>query len=576
MIRQSFYQLPRIIQERFIAASAGYSPPTPILALDLPPPRTPFYWLAGSAVCALVAVGVLGFGYGDLTQTWAIAPPVAIAVYSVLLALCLWCAFAAWASHQANAAIPYRRGRFVFPSNLVDSSSPVFRVYPLSELNSVDVVDGSRVVLVFREGFRARFETASNEAASLARDTIVSAKRALIELEIEGRDADGRELSRLNPLLEPRYSNPLSSRQSMTEPVPRFRYWAMLGASLLGLALGVGLFTVRNTLSERRLFARAVAENTASAYRNYLDRGGKRPEVNALLLPRAELAELMQRGDLAELEAYARENANSPIRAELDAAVRLRLLEALSAATKQRTLGALDAFREQHAAAAPLVQTELRAARRDIVAEAFERFAPRAAETAGLVPFMKAILAHVVEHGPLMEVRFHRAVSESVARADELVRNDKYFRPSQVPSQYFEQTRLEPWLERIFQRIYKGFGLIFPTDILNVKRGEPLAGDDLPASLEVPTLAISFSTNMGRGISNRNPGGMFFGVGFLFRARLVLAGKEPLELRYSTWRPPDLLKLREGKISVAEVYERMAEDAFKGFDNKLGLWLFKR
>lgn len=576
MIRQSFYQLSRVIQDRFIDAAQGRTIPEPILLALAPPGRAVRYWSIASAVALVATAAALAVGYGNLSSGWALAPQSAVLVYGALASLCLWCAARAFIAQHVAKSVPYLRGRFVFPACLVDTTRSDFVIYPVTDLTRAEVVGGRRVALQFSGqqsgSARFEFEADSADAAATACEALVSWKRELLERELQGV-----ERVQLDPLSEPRYSNPLSSRVGRQRPTVPFRHLVVPVCLVAGFGLGFGLGNVRNVLSERRLFARAVHDNSPAAYRAYLERGGTRPEVASLLLPRAELAALVQGTDLAALEAYSVANPDSAIRVEIDAVLRERLLAELNVATRERTLAALEKFQREHAAALPLVAKEVRSVRLSILNEVFERFVPRAAETPGLLPFMKAVMAHVAEHGPVLQVRFQRIIPESSARADELVRNDKYFNAALVPSQYFEEARLEPWMQLVFQRVFRGFGLIFPTDVLDVQRGPALPiAPDLPTNAATPTLAISYSTNMGRGIPNRNPTGTFFGVGFLFQARLLLDSAKPVELRYSTWKPPDLLKLREGKLKIADVYQNMANDAFKSFDTRIGAWLFKR
>jgi hypothetical protein len=81
---------------------------------------------------------------------------------------------------------------------------------------------------------------------------------------------------------------------------------------------------------------------------------------------------------------------------------------------------------------------------------------------------------------------------------------------------------------------------------------------------------------MGSGIGNLNPSGTFVGVGFLFKGYLKAPGwSTPLETKYSTWKPPELLKLRKGELSVPNVYSSMADAAFGTFETRLLAWLFR-
>jgi hypothetical protein len=116
MIRQSFYQLPRITQDRFIAATAGHCPPEPLLISSVPSERAPTYWMVASGVATLAAIFALRLGYGDLSSSLAIAPHYMWGVYGLLITAILWAAFMAFSARKTSATVPYRRARYVFPS----------------------------------------------------------------------------------------------------------------------------------------------------------------------------------------------------------------------------------------------------------------------------------------------------------------------------------------------------------------------------------------------------------------------------------------------------------------------------
>jgi hypothetical protein len=183
----------------------------------------------------------------------------------------------------------------------------------------------------------------------------------------------------------------------------------------------------------------------------------------------------------------------------------------------------------------------------------------------------------LADHGPAVEVRFQRVVPESVERADEIVQRDKFFAKVMLPSQYFDAEHSKEREAVLFGHLNERFDAAFPADALRLVMGEPLLpGQEIPERSVRPTLYVSHSTNMGRGIPNQKPNGTFVGIGFLFKARFVIpGGSDPLAMKYSIWHLPDLLRLRKGKLTISRVYLNMADDAFGGFDEKLIDWLFQ-
>jgi hypothetical protein len=462
---------------------------------------------------------------------------------------------------------------FLFPSGVIDARRASLRIHPLEELAESRVANAN-LQLRFADGSKFGFEAKDAAAAETAREMLVTAKRELLEAKLES-DPD---LTSFNPLLAPRYSNPLAPPKAHAPAIPKWRIFTPLFALLLGVAMGSLVGFVRNTLSERKMFTRAVEQNTPGAYQAYLSNGGRREEVEALLLPSAEFEAIKQKGSLDELEKFALDNPTSPVKASIDLELRQALLGALNEAKQAGNFSALDHFAETHPTA-KLVHAEIQAARAALMREVLTNFADKhAAKDDELVPFFEKLLQYLAANGPRLEVRFHRIVPDSVPKADEAVSRDKYFIKTMLPSQYFDDERSREREEVIFGHLSERFTQAFKAEALTLVHGKPLASnDEVPERPEVPTLFISHSTNMGQGIRNVKPNGTFVGVGFVFRASFVIPGQEQsLQLKYSTWKPPDLLKLRKGQLTIANVYLTMAESAFSAWDERIVKWLFQK
>jgi hypothetical protein len=576
MRHQSFYQLSRIIQDRYIAAADAQTLPSPILSAAASTVRWNRFWLSLALAGLAGLVLTLCLGYGSLVHPLSTSPPAMAWLYAALLlitGLSLQLAYFQW--HALHYA-PFPRGRFLFPSGVIDSGSANFRILPIAELEKVELGNGSEICLVFVGNVREYFTTQSPEAAHAVREGILAAREEWLE-----KQHSSSELTLLDPLLEPRYSNPLSSRQPRQAPQPwGTRFLGPFGAYLLLAALtlpaGFGLRNVRNVLSERKMYARAVAENTVESYQAFLAKNEQPRDVAAVLLPRAQFTQLLTGNSVAPLEKFLAESTSLSIRPEVEERLKERLLSELQSLQDADSLSSLDAFANQHSTSVYLVRKQWLAARQALVQRALQRFIPRAASTAGLIPFMEATLEYVAKSGPNFEVRFQRVIPPSSIRADETVRADPEALQTQVPSQYFDAARIEPWRERIYQHLVHSFGLAFRPDVLRITQAEWLPSNTELPSYGGPGLFISYSANMGSGIRNQNPNGTFFGVGIQVRARLVHPHAEPVEMRFAFWSPPDLLRLRQGKLSTAQVYEAMANAAFQAFEKRLVAWIFKR
>jgi hypothetical protein len=574
MRRVKFFELSRNAQDRFIAATRGAMLPRPLAQQAT---RAPFPWVwAGSALVGIVAFVVLvRWGYGQLDSPFAIAPKALLGAAAGALVAALFCAGQAVARFLEARRLPFPRGHFLFPIGLVDATSYEFRIRSTTDLSAVTTGEAGQVGLRFADGYSKRLPLPDAVQPGDFEQAVAQAQQQLRQAQAAG---DAQALAGLDPLSEPRYSNPLAPRSRYTRPTPKWRKLTFPLALLLGGVVGAAVGIVRNQRSERALYAAARHLDTPEAYQAYLARGGKRSDVAELLLPSAELRRVVDTGSLPALEQYAREHPASAIRPAIDLALRNALLRALGEAKDVHTMTALSEFASAHADFVALVQAELSVARRDLSRSFGERFLQTsAADTDGLEQFVGTLCTYLAQHGPEVEVRFQRLVPDSVERADDIVQRDKYFAKVMLPSQYFDAERSKAREDVLFEHLNDRFEAAFPSDVLRLVLAEPLLpGRDIPKSSERPTLYVSHSTNMGRGIPNQKPNGTFVGIGFLFKSRFVVPGdSHPLQMKYSVWRLPDLLRLRKGALTIPQVYLNMAEDAFGGFDEKLMGWLFR-
>jgi len=89
----------------------------------------------------------------------------------------------------------------------------------------------------------------------------------------------------------------------------------------------------------------------------------------------------------------------------------------------------------------------------------------------------------------------------------------------------------------------------------------------------VPTLLITYHTEMSGAFSSKKPRFAVSGIGILCKASFDIPGdNDPLLFKISLWRAPDLKSVTD-TTTPADVYEAMAQDAFKRFVKKyLATW----
>ncbi|MGC4094162.1 MAG: hypothetical protein QM756_40875 [Polyangiaceae bacterium] len=289
MQRVDFFGLDRPIQERFVASARGAAPPLP-LAVERPPlPRSVMVCVATAALC-LIGIGVVAkVGYGKLDSELGLQPTSLLGVYVGLGAVAGIALAAAWRVQRARALWPFPPGVYAFPSAVVDARSLSMQVHPLRELVDVNA-SGRKLNLAFSDGARFQFVALdAARAAELSRSVAELRQRFSPDL----APVSSRELSVLDPLADNGFANPFSPRERMQMPKAGASWLVLPLAAVLLAALGAGVWAVRNRFGESALYAAARKADTRAAYQAYVARGGKNPDVPRVLLPRAELAEVV-------------------------------------------------------------------------------------------------------------------------------------------------------------------------------------------------------------------------------------------------------------------------------------------
>jgi hypothetical protein len=566
MQKLAFFELSRPIQERFVESARSGAAPAP-LAFRPAFARRVVLWSSLCVVAVALIAVVASIGFGELHSPLAIATNSWIAIYALLCGLAAVFLVEALAARWARQRLPYRPGIYLFPAGVIDASSPRFVVYRMSQLE-VDVAGPKEVRLRNRSGASFGFETPDSQSA---RSAILECKERLLRAE---QAEDGRELAALDPLKDTGFVSPFSPSTSIKRPRPGWFKVALPLALLAGLPLGALVLHARNFASERVLYETASKNDDIQSYEAYLARGGTRPEVSELLLPRAELEQARRAGTVAAIEEFVARRPDSKVHAEAMAALKAALLVDLEEARKAGGLKALRMLPREHPRHA-LIQTELTAAIRDAYQRAYEsyrRSAPATDEkTAG---FVKRLLAYAEKNGPEVQLRFVERTPQRHELADIAVRQSTYFAGTiSTPSQYFDEAHLR-------DRELKAGGELqraFPPEILRFELGPRLVGpSDQELVAKLPTLFIEHSTRLSGTYVSAQPRGIFVGLSMMFQARFEIPGDaQPLTVKHSAWNPPNVELLKKDS-SPATVYEAASLDALRGFNRKLAAKMFAK
>lgn len=580
MRKLQFYGLPRALQDRLIESSRGSAVPVPLLVRPFQN-RDHVRWAVGAALLGLAWAGVTATGFGDLHSSLALVGPVFLAVHVLFAAGIVFCILRAQSIRWEALRTPYPPGTYLFPAAVIDAKRAEIVEHDVTTLSDV-TVSGRQVTMKFAGGESFSFDAGGPERAEQARSAVESARTQWQSL---GRD-DTLERARLNPLVDSGVPNPLAPTQPhvsqrFMKPAA-FALFTLVAAAMLGWAV----WWWRNALSEKALFSAASKQNTVEAYDAYLTRGGKRPEVTAVLLPRAELEKARAAGTVEAIERYIADHPTSSIGAEVQEAHRAALLGVLQKAQAAGSVSAVEEVPKKYPGAT-LIAGELAAARHAVFTRALANFQAQAnPENAALLPFVTRLLAHVERHGPNVDVRMHHQFPQDPEGIDQIVsKSPKYYAGVRsLPSRYFLGENAQRRESVMAEAIIKRLQAAFPEDVVKFRFLGPSKdrNETLPP-ITTPTLTLTHQENLSGAYVGGRPKTLFLGSSTAITGKFELPdGGEPLVFKFGKWSPPNTKALDEaaaGKTvpdKIPEVYEAMMGGTFDEFTQKyLGTWFAK-
>ncbi len=563
MDRVDFWQLGRSVQERFVESAKGGSAPTPLAVRPLGADPHTLAWGALGAGSFVAAVFALRLGFGELGNRYALTPLWFCAVYGGLFALSAFGFLKAAARHVSAYAVPFRPALYLFPIGVIDARTPHFAVHRVSEQTQITVDGARRRLRVQLDDASFEFPVHDLSLAEQAAQTVSALRDRLANA---GPDSSAREQSLVDPLVDNGFKNPFSPPESMRRAVPLWvKAWPLL-ALVLGVLLGSVSWRVRNALSEAKLYAAARAKDSTETYREYLARGGHNPDVLALLLPRAELRDAQAKHSVVAIEEFITTHPASKIQNQVDAALHQALLNELASAEAVGTLTALKDFAARYARYSFLSSDIDRAIDARIQA-ALQQLKPALAP-GRLLPFFERLLRYTAKHGPELAVRFQRKPTESLEMAEKALRMSAYFTGEKsLPGQYFDDAHDAPREAVAAAALASAIAEHFPRDLLDAKAA-PTLDDAADTKPKVPTLLVSYRTEMSGAFTSKKPRFAVSGIGIFTKVSFEIPGdNEPLTFKFSIWRAPDLKTVTD-TTTPPELYEAMAAEAFKRFDKK--------
>jgi hypothetical protein len=421
-----------------------------------------------------------------------------------------------------------------------------------------------------RDGTRVVVPAAS--AAEVERaDVALQSFRGELAKAIAAQDV--HMLAELDPLHDSALSSPIGPTEAMKRTLPA---WIRLDwgiAIAIGVAAGLALGTTRNTMSDEAMFRALVSTGTVADLQRYLTHGGRHSdEVRDVLLPRAQLRDAEAQGTVEAVKAFAADHPSSKIGPEIDVALRRAMLAELEKAKKVGTVAALDQFVRRYPDR--IVDRELKAARHALYARALVAWKEKSETDAGAKAFMERLLAWAEKNGATSEVRFRLKPSKSLDDADKsAIKSGHYPGPDALPSKFVAPAVLRPREQRVEQALSQAFAAAFPSDVLVLQPGEPLAAD-APVPTKVPTLVIEYAPEWSHvNTATMKPNTVFAGYNFTFDSAFSLPEGAPLKVQVKAWRGAEVWKIKsdgmEREDFQQKVYDTMIDGAFDQLDKKL-------
>lgn len=568
-----FYKLPRAIQDRFVGSVKSGFPPAPLLARA---GRTPikFYWLGLSFTSFVALLIVTRAGYGALDSAFAVHSWKALVLYGLIVFGLVFGILQAFARLVRERSLPYTPGVYVFPACLLDARDDVFRVYSSQDLEVIRA-EGGNVSLSFRGGPAFQFACADAAMAAL----VVHELQATQQVLLHPNPDEPIDFVPLDPLFNPRFSSPVGPREPHEMRLPPWRRFGWVVA-LAGAAVFAPTFwAMRNSGSDKIMFARATTENTTDAYRAYLVQGVKfRNEVSGTLLPRAELKDAERVGTIEALLQYKAAHPGSKIEAEVAAAIRSAMLSELSRAKAVGTLAALNEFSKRYPehGISPELNDAIHAVYTRELA-AYKSRAPTAPKDKTVAPFVERLFTYVEKFGPTVEIRCRHKKSESLGRADQFVaKTPSFMGEVSYPSRQFDDKRSAKRADALSQFLIKHFEAGLSPELFDLKLGAPVESGEVLPDVKVPTLFITDGVEWsGHSYVSKKPRGTYIGILFPFEADFVIPNDpKPLKIKIEVAKVPPALGVLEDEVLMPgpaeeKVYETTATNAFESFGDKL-------
>lgn len=573
-----FNELPRSTRERFIFATTEPKKATdrPIRSETVSPIGRIIGWGFLGLMGAGMVMGLWNANFGSLwrdgIQKATYLPWYALGLFVVIISIA-----AAVYRHLLSKSLPYKEGRYLFPFDLITTDKDKLIITPMSLLKGVRIVEHYRNGAYQYTAFHMDFSNGKTETFSMGKKDPDAVKSALDGARAEMRKAleagDMKAIEQLDLLFAAEQAGWKPAEEKLdlvslggdgtakAQTLPDYWRHRLLGSVAIAVVLSPVVWAVRNVASDNEMWRRAQARGNVEAIEDYLRYGSRHiKEAKEQIYPVA-FEEASKKKSASALREMIRKYPESPF--------------------------------------VPKAREAIHA----LIEASWQKFKARAGENADpkMLGFMQRLLAYLEKNDTsTVTVKFQPPDTEAMTKIDsELTK--KNIAPV---SAHFSPRSSSARETIVLNALSRGFGSVFPNDILRLKRpGDTDDGDESPATrwrsrlnktktaeaapapkVELPVMDIRYSVEPTSDVfKGKTSQRAFVGIQVGFDLKLSIPGDpEPLPI-VLTVLPPERFTVSyttRSKYAGSEgpsdslVYSVMAERAFDQFASKLAQIFF--
>ena len=591
ILQIDFNQLPRATRERFVAITQGKAGPAPIFQ-QVSGGGAGCGWFLLVGVFGLMSIGLLAANFGD---PWEATQPVGVAVvYVVVFFLALLGVLGFIRNSKSKKALPYRAGAYVFPLDTIIARGEKLKLLSGREITNLEPVHHHRNGVYMNTLFTLSYSDGSREVFPIyGKPQAEAAMQRLRQESAQGLEAmsrrDANMLYPVDPLFEARMNGfqPVSDASGpLAKALPAWTGKIAVIALIVAGVLGPLCYGVRNLASDELAFQDA---DSSYSYEAYLRHGWRHlDEVRDEFLPRAKLKEAGQKTDVVErikaIRDVMKQKLIPAVQAEAQAALKAALHAAFEKAVAAGTVAALREFQKSYPEAEDVPAAKARI--HELFQKTLADFKPKASKPDS-IPFVEALLTYMEKNdSPPLEVRFRRHNGKTLALADKVLAS-KGGGEFALASSHFEPEDASSREGAVITAMQKGFGGVFPTDVLPLIKGDDLDPNDMsiPGTSKASVFVDYTVGWSGATYSNQREARHFVGIVFEFDVLMTIPNNgKLLKLKFKVL-PPDTftvsydtfthpafgaaIKSASQVPSDSLVYEVMALRAFDELSSKV-------